>query len=52
MAEALRALPRQDLPSDVMVPGLLDGLATVGGLLQRHVAERSTPARRQVLGRV
>ncbi len=52
MAEALRALPRQDLPSDVMMPGLLDGLATVGGLLQRHVAARSAPARRRVVGRV
>ena len=52
MAEALRALPRQNLPSDVMMPGLLDGLATVGGLLQRHVAARSAPARRRVLGRV
>lgn len=52
MAEALRALPRQNLPSDVMMPGLLDGLATVGGLLQRHVAARSAPARRRVLGRM
>jgi len=52
MAAALRALPRQNLPSDVMMPGLLDGLATVGGLLQRHVAARSAPARRRVLGRM
>jgi len=29
MAAALRALPRQNLPSDVVVPGLLEGLTNV-----------------------
>jgi predicted glycosyltransferase len=40
MAEALRALPDQPRPSTVVMPGLLDGLNTVSGLLQRHVERR------------
>jgi hypothetical protein len=33
MAAALRALPRQQLPSDVVVPGLLEGLKNVSRLV-------------------
>jgi predicted glycosyltransferase len=33
MAAALRALPRQNLPSDVVVPGLLEGLKNVSRLV-------------------
>ena len=33
MAEALRSLPKQTRPSDVFVPGLLDGLDNVNQLL-------------------
>ncbi len=33
MAEALRALPKQNLPSEVVVPGLLEGLDNVNRLV-------------------
>ena len=33
MANALRNLPRQNLPSEVVVPGLLEGLSNVGRLV-------------------
>ena len=33
MAAALRALPRQNLPSEVVVPGLLEGLPNVARLV-------------------
>jgi predicted glycosyltransferase len=33
MAAALRALPRQNLPADVVVPGLLEGLKNVNRLV-------------------
>ena len=33
MAAALRALPRQSLPSEVVVPGLLEGLPNVAKLV-------------------
>ena len=33
MAEALRNLPQQNRPSEVFVPGLLDGLDNVNSLL-------------------
>ena len=39
MATALRQLPQQALPSDVVVPGLLDGLTNVNRLAQ-NVLER------------
>ncbi|MDB5559445.1 MAG: hypothetical protein JWQ36_2379 [Enterovirga sp.] len=31
MAEALRSLPAQKKPSDVVIPGLLDGLEVIKG---------------------
>jgi predicted glycosyltransferase len=34
MAAALRALPRQDRPSEVVVPGLLEGLVSVNRLIE------------------
>ncbi|MET1027149.1 MAG: glycosyltransferase [Dongiaceae bacterium] len=40
MATALRQLPQQALPSEVVVPGLLDGLTNVNRLVQ-HALERS-----------
>ncbi len=48
MAAALRALPRQNLPSDVVVPGLLEGLKNVSRLVAPWVepAEQATPQAR------
>ncbi len=37
MANALRELPRQSRPSQVMVPGMLDGLTTVDRLTRRLI---------------
>ncbi len=34
MAAALRALPRQQRPSEVVVPGLLEGLKNVSRLVE------------------
>jgi len=39
MAEALRGLPRQNRPSEVVVPGLLEGLFNVERLVSPHLAE-------------
>lgn len=41
MAEALRRLPEQQRPSEVVVPGLLDGLINVNRLLDRHLAHHA-----------
>jgi len=45
MAEALRQMPRQGKPSDVVVPGLLEGLVNVGRLIEpwldRHKGKES-----------
>jgi hypothetical protein len=38
MATALRQLPQQSLPSDVVVPGLLDGLPNVWRLVSKQLA--------------
>jgi predicted glycosyltransferase len=40
MATALRQLPQQSLPSDVVVPGLMDGLENLNRLVQ-HAVEHS-----------
>ncbi|HKU96158.1 MAG TPA: glycosyltransferase, partial [Vineibacter sp.] len=37
MATALRQLPQQGLPSDAIIPGLLDGLPNVGKLVAKHL---------------
>ncbi len=47
MADALRALPRQPLPSKAVVPGLLEGLTNVAKLVEPWVQnttdERAAP---------
>ena len=45
MATALRQLPQQALPSDVVVPGLMDGLENVNRLVTQAV-ERVRKAER------
>ncbi|MCA0305676.1 MAG: hypothetical protein LCH95_25035 [Proteobacteria bacterium] len=40
MATALRQLPQQGLPSDVVVPGLLDGLPNVWRLVAKQFGQR------------
>jgi predicted glycosyltransferase len=42
MATALRHLPQQNRPSDVVVPGLLDGLPNVNRLARRLSSRRGT----------
>ena len=44
MAHALRNLPRQQLPSDVVVPGLLEGLSNVSRLVAPWVEESQEEA--------
>jgi predicted glycosyltransferase len=39
MAQALRNLPRQNLPSEVIVPGLLEGLSNVSRLVAPWIEE-------------
>jgi predicted glycosyltransferase len=46
MATALRHLDQQQAPSDVIIPGLLDGLENVNRLAERHLSEPRRPARR------
>ncbi len=43
MATALRHLPQQARPSDVVVPGLLDGLTSVNRLVGRALQQASQP---------
>lgn len=43
MATALRHLPQQNRPSDVVVPGLLDGLPNVNRLARRLSGRRGQP---------
>lgn len=51
MATALRQLPQQQAPSDVIIPGLLDGLENVNRLAERHLSEPRRPARRTLFRR-
>ena len=46
MAAAIRALPRQKLPSEVVIPGLLEGLPNVARLVAPWIkdAEQDSPA--------
>ena len=46
MAAALRQMPRQHRPSDVIVPGLLEGLRNVSRLVAPWI-ERSQDAAQQ-----
>ena len=51
MATALRQLPQQGLPSDVVVPGLLDGLGNVWRLVAKQLMNpHRGPARLEVEG--
>ncbi len=43
MATALRQLPQQRLPSQVVVPGLLDGLSNVNRLVDHWLARGRQP---------
>jgi predicted glycosyltransferase len=45
MATALRQLPQQSLPSQVVVPGLLDGLDSVNRLARKWLARPRRPNR-------
>jgi predicted glycosyltransferase len=49
MANALRRLPEQSVPSEMVVPGLLDGLENVGRLVDRWLAPRTMVQRRLVV---
>jgi predicted glycosyltransferase len=51
MATALRQLPQQQAPSDVIIPGLLDGLENVNRLAERHLSEPRRPVRRTLFRR-
>ena len=44
MAAALRNLPRQNLPSDVVVPGLLEGLSNVARLVAPWIEDAAEEA--------
>ena len=44
MAQALRNLPRQNLPSDVVVPGLLEGLSNVSRLVAPWIEDSQEEA--------
>jgi predicted glycosyltransferase len=48
MAAALRALPRQQRPSDVVVPGLLEGLKNVSRLVAPWIEPVQLPVRASV----
>ena len=54
MAAALRALPRQNLPSEVVVPGLLEGLQNVSRMVEPWIepleADEARPARISRIG--
>jgi predicted glycosyltransferase len=48
MATALRHLPQQKSPSDIVVPGLLDGLDNVEILTNRMLENRPKAARPEI----
>ena len=51
MAEALRALPAQSRPSEVRIPGMLDGLSTINRLVDGWLSECDREARLAVIGK-
>jgi predicted glycosyltransferase len=52
MAAALRALPRQNLPSEVVVPGLLEGLTNVSRLVAPWVESSEDEAPQATVTRI
>jgi len=52
MAAALRALPRQNRPSDVVVPGLLEGLPNVSRLVAPWIESGEDEVPQQALSRI
>jgi hypothetical protein len=48
MAAALRALPRQNRPSEVVVPGLLEGLKNVSRLVAPWIEPMPVEAPRAI----
>lgn len=44
MAGALRGLPNQSKPSDIHMPGMLDGLSVINGLVDEWLGDRRTAA--------
>jgi predicted glycosyltransferase len=52
MAAALRALPRQNLPSEVVVPGLLEGLKNVSRLVAPWIEPQQAVAAPRALRRI
>jgi hypothetical protein len=52
MAAALRALPRQNRPSDVVVPGLLEGLKNVSRLVAPWIASEEEGAQQASVSRI
>ena len=47
MVDALQALPDQPRPSEVTVPGLLDGLEQINGLVDEQLQSRGFMRRRR-----
>jgi len=45
MAKAIRRLPEMPKPSEVHIPGLLDGLSTISSAVDRMLAQSTKPAR-------
>ncbi len=43
MADALRALPNRRRPSKVHIPGLLDGLSVINGLVDQYLGTAAAP---------
>jgi predicted glycosyltransferase len=52
MAAALRKLPRQNLPSEVVVPGLLEGLTNVSRLVAPWLAADDDEAPQATVSRI
>jgi predicted glycosyltransferase len=52
MAAALRALPRQNRPSEVVVPGLLEGLTNVSRLVAPWIESGEDEVPQQALSRI
>jgi predicted glycosyltransferase len=46
MAAAIAALPEQPRPSEVRIPGLLDGLSVINGTVDEWLSTQAEPAKR------